>query len=76
MIQRETLATSSSSPELCTSRCRLYSVVPTRDVHYAVKRVAQAHPHASHFLGRMILPAFYNGFDEVPAIPLGNNGDV
>ena len=57
MIRRWTLATSSSSLELCTTRCRLYSVVPTRDLHYAVKRVVQAHQHASHFLARIILPS-------------------
>ena len=66
MIRHGTLATSSSSPELCTHMCQLYSVVPTRDLHYTMKRVAQAQPHASHFLGRMILPAFYSGFEEVP----------
>ena len=57
MIQRWTLATFSSSLELCTNRCRPYSVVPTRDLHYVVKRVIQAHPHASHFLARIILPS-------------------
>ena len=76
MIRLWTLATCSSSPELCTNRCQLYSVFPTCDLPYVVERVVQAHPHAWHFLGRILLPSFYKGFKEVPAIPLGDKQDV